>query len=618
MNHPDIFSYIKSEEAKFQTEEIQLGKNWYWNFRNHVDLIFHLKNGIFYTGENNWLRPFKNILEPMLNLAYWTEDLEVKDVVFYIKNNRVLSFFLKKYHEEVYSRENDLDTLFDEITESDVDYGGVLVQKTSKERPEVLELNTIAFCDQTDILGNPIFFKHNYSADKLREMAKVGWGDEANGATITLDELALLATEEKDPAGVDNGKKNRTPGRTVEVYVGKGSMPEAFLKDNDNMEEFYGQVAVVAFYTDKNKKQHGVYLYRKADDGESLRFHTSKKVVGRALGRGVGEAIVPNQVWTNFLEIHKMAMLEAAAKVVLYSDDGTYTQKNKIQDMENLEITTIEDGKHIYQVPTAAPANVQLYENGIETWYQHAQLVGSAQDPLMGKEESAGSTFRGQERLVAQGRGPHDRRRGQRAKFIEQLYRDWIIPDMVKGVLKGTEFMATLTAEEMTWVIDQLATNYANRRVVEAVLEAGDKSKPFPQPEEIAAFKDTFKQLFSTKGNQHLIEILADEFKDVDIRIGINIAGKQKDLVGLSDKVLSIIQFAIANPIGFQQAMQNPVLAKAFNDVLEFSGMNQVDFASLTAPMPPQQLQLGQQAPQSPQQAPQAPPAMMLANAPAQ
>jgi hypothetical protein len=605
MTPPTIYAYIKQEEASFQTDEIQLGSNWFWNMRKHVELIFHLKNGIFYTGENNWLRAFKNIMEPMLNLAYWTEDLEVKDVVFYIKNNRVLSFFLKKYHEEVYAKENDLDMMFDEITESDLDYGGVVVQK-AKGRPEVLALNSVAFCDQTDILSNPRAFKHHFSPDALRKMSKKGWGDKANGATITLDELATLANSEKEPAGTLGGKANRVTGKSVEVYITSGPLPEHYLLDNDNMEDWYDQVQIIAFYTDKNKKREGVTLYRKKDDGENLRFHTSKKVHGRALGRGVGESILPDQVWTNFLEIHKMDMLAAAAKVPLVTDDPTYTQKNKVQEMETLEVTIIEEGKTIKQIPTAATANIQLYEAAINEWYLHAQLVGSAQDPLLGKEESAGSTFRGQERLVSQGRGIHDRRRGQRAKFIEQLYRDWIVPDMVKGILSGTEFIATLTADEMTWVVDQLATDYANRRVVETTIEALEQGKPVPLAEDHDALFNTFKELFAKAGNQHLLEILEGEFKDVDIRIGINIAGKQKDLVGLSDKVLSIIQFAMSNYPAFQQAMQNPGLAKAFNDVLEFGGMSQVDFAGLTTQVPPQPMLAGPQPgpgqPQAPAQ----------------
>ena len=576
MSDPSIFSYIKGEESRFESEEIRVGDNWNWSFRNHIQLIFHLKNGIFYTGANNWLRAFKNIMEPILNLSYWAEDIEMTDIVFFIENKkgRVLSFLIKKYHDEVFVRENDLDTMLDEITESDVDYGGVLVQKSNTGRPEVFDLNTIAFCDQTDVLGGPIGFKHNFSPNKLRQMSKFGWGDEKKGATISIEEVITLADASKTPAGLKS--KNNTTGKSIEVYIVRGNLPEHYLKDNDNMEYYCNQIQIVAFYTDKDGQKEGVTLYRMKEDEGMIKFHTSKKVSGRGLGRGVGESLLHPQIWTNFLTIHKMNLIEAASKVPLYTDDEGYTSRNKIQDMENLEITTVSEGKKIYQVPTAAPANIALFERSINEFFESAQLIGSAFDPLLGKEQSSGTTFRGQERTVAQGRGLHDRRRGQRAKFIEDIYRTWIIPDMVKEITKGRDFLATLTTEEVQWISDQLSESYANKYQIDAIFDG-----KVPQDKE--TLKRQYQADFAKKGNKHMLSILKDEFEDVEIRMGINIASKQKNLVGLTDKVLSIFQFIIANPQGFQQVMQIPGMAKAFEDIMEFSGLNSVDFTSLAS-----------------------------------
>ena len=578
MQAQDIFSYITTEESRFQTEQVQVGDNWWWSFRNHVQLIFHLKNGVFYTGENNWLRAFKNIMEPLLNLSYWAEDIELKDVVFYIENRsgRVLSFLVKKYHDEVFVKKNNLDTLFDEITESDLDYGGALVQKTDTARPEILPLNSMAFCDQTDIFGGPIVFKYNFSPDKLRAMLKFGWGNTSNGATISLENLILLADYTKAPDGLVNAHKNRVTGKNIEVYVVRGCMPESYILDNGNMDDYYNQIQIVGFYKDNTNKKIGVILYRKPEEEGNLKFYTSKKIHGRALGRGEGEGLLHPQIWTNFLTIHKTGLLEAGSKVPLYTDDPEYTNKNRIQEMENLEITTIEDGKRIYQVPTVAPANIQLYERSINEWYEHAQLTGSAFDPILGREPVSGTTFRGQERTVQQGRGLHERRRGQRAKFIEEIYRDWIIPDMVKEILNGKKFLATLTSEDLTWIANQLAENYAYREQAEDIFNcvvARDKE----------LLKQKFLQDFGKKGNKHLLEILKDEFRDVEVQMGINISSKQKDLVGLSDKILSIFQFIFTNPQAFQQAMQIPALSRSFQDILEYSGMNATDFSTLTS-----------------------------------
>jgi hypothetical protein len=171
-----IYQYIKSQENSFDTEQVQVGRNWRWNFKDHVQMIFHLKNGVFFQGENDWLRAFRNIMEITTDNAKWTEDIEVKDVVFFIEgaNARVLSFFIKKYHDEVYVREHDLDELFDEITESDVDYGGVLVDVTARKRPTVMPLTRVAFFAQTDTLGVPIGITLSLSPSTLNAMEKNG------------------------------------------------------------------------------------------------------------------------------------------------------------------------------------------------------------------------------------------------------------------------------------------------------------------------------------------------------------------------------------------------------------------------------------------------------------
>lgn len=592
----NIYEYIKTEESAYDTEEIRVGENWMWNMKNHIQTLFHLKNSQFYTGDNNYLRAFKNIMQPILSLSYWSEDIEVKDVVFYIesKTGRALSFLIKKYYDEVYVKEHNLDTLFDEIAEDDIDYGGVLVQKGAIT-PEVMFLPSVAFCDQTDALGGPIAFKMSFAPEKLRAMGKKGWGDSANGATVSIDELITLAEPEKDPSGMSGQEKNRTTGKNIEVYIVRGSLPEAYLKDNDNMEDYVYQLQIVGFYQGKKGEREGVTLYRQKADPKELKFHTSKKIYSRALGQGVGETLLQSQVWTNFLEIHKMNMLEAGSKVPLYTDDSDYTDRNQIQNMENLEITTIEDGKRIHQVPTVAPANIQLFEKGIDEWFQQAQLSGSAQDPLLGKEAVSGTTFRGQTQTMQTGRGIHDRRRGQRAKFIEEIHRDWIIPDMVKQILKGKEFLATLTTDELRWVSERVVDNQVNNMVKERILEG---KVIFPEEEE--EFRAKALADFAKKGNKHLIKILKDEFKGVEIKMGINIAGKQKNLSLMTDKILSIFQFVFSNPQGFAQVMQMPGMGSAFNDILEFSGVSQVDFtnmAQLAQPAQPQQqpLELPQQ-----------------------
>ncbi len=65
-----------------------------------------------------------------------------------------------------------------------------------------------------------------------------------------------------------------------------------------------------------------------------------------------------------------------------------------------------------------------------------------------------------------------------------------------------------------------------------------------------------------------------------------NVAGKQKNLAGNASKLSNIIRQIIANPQGFVQAMQIPQVAKTFNQIMEASGLDQVNFGAMKAPVP--------------------------------
>src|SRR3990167_7736663 len=97
---------------------------------------------------------------------------------------------------------------------------------------ETVPLQSIAFCDQTDILSGPIGIKHYYSPDQLLEMGDKGWGKEENGATISLENLIILSREEKKDNNTED-KTASTPGRYIEIYEVHGNLPKKFADSTD-------------------------------------------------------------------------------------------------------------------------------------------------------------------------------------------------------------------------------------------------------------------------------------------------------------------------------------------------------------------------------------------------
>jgi hypothetical protein len=567
----DIYDYITRQEALYGTG-IPVNEKWSWSMKEHILTTELYTNSQLINGKSEWT-PVKNITKPILNLEHRTEDIEVKDVQLYVDDPEkyYLSFLVKKYHDDVFVQENDMDTFFDELNVSRIDYGGGLSKKLNKPAPEVVPLQSIAFCDQTDMLSGPIGIKHYYSPDQLLEMEAVGWGNAENGASMSIPDLLTLATHEKK--GDNQNQSVKTPGRYVEVYEVHGNLPKRFADPADDSGLYETRLFICAFYQGEgSENKSGAVLYTKLEPQSPFKLIKRDPVYGRALGFGGAEELFEAQVWTNYDMIRIQDMLDAAAKTILKTTDPTVAGKNKLKDMDNLEIIELTQGTDLSQVDTF-PRNMKLFETSMAQWEDHAQKMGAATEAVLGESPSAGTPFKLQQEVIKQGLGLHEYRRGQYAKHLEEIYRDWIIPHIQKKICEGTTFLSELSLEEMQYVADALVTNATNDLIKRKVIEG-----TLVQPDEVAALKEIISGEFKKKGSKHFIEILKGEFKDTPLAVKVSVKGKSKDLSARTDGLVNVFRQIIANPA----VLQIPAIAKIFNSIIESSGLDVVDFTGIT------------------------------------
>ena len=585
-----IFNYIKEEETSYQTREISVGENWNYNQYQHLSLSFHMKFGKYLNSSNDpkVKSPYYNIILPILEFRYAAEDRDVKDILFESEDpeKQHLSFLIKKYWDDVFTVDNNLDDVIDDLIEEKVDFGGCLVKKGAGAVPEAMPLQSIAFCDQTDILGGPIGFKFNFSPKALKAKAKLGWGEKKNGATHTIDELITLATKEKDVPDSQTGQKNFLPGKNIEVYVVRGSLPENYLDANKD-EDLIDQIQIVAFYTDKEGR-HGVTLYKSKETESVLKLHIPKKIYGRGLGWGGVEALLDPQIWANFAEIHKNNLLQAASKLKYFTDDEGYANRQKIRGMENEEITTIDrESKYgIRQIPNGSP-NIQLFNFRVAELEAHAQKLVGVTDPLLGKSPAAGTPFRLQERVIFEGKKPHERTAGKFDKFLEEIIQDWVIPHIVKKVTGGVEFLSELSSSEMEYVLKKVPRNRAAKRQFEDVLSGRI-------PGDLAVYEEEERQNLLQNGSKQTFKILKDEFKNVKMKVKIRVSSKQKDMEKFVDSLVKVLEKFWTLP---PEVMNNPTTQHLMNQILEASGLSPASLGGLTMGSAPQQIPESAQRP---------------------
>lgn len=553
----NVYEHIKNEEASFKANYITVVDGYEWNLYDHVRTTilyrdFNLKNG------KTDFTPVKNIIRPILNLEFRATGFDVKDIAPFVndKDEYYKSFLIKKYH-EIWAAENNIDEFIDRLVETYVTFGGALVKKTNKSvKPEVVPWQIVAFCDQTDVMSGDICLKHSYSPSQLREMSDV-WDN--------VEDLIVLSENQKTPVGAT--KPNKTPGKYIEIYELHTVLPESELPGDDEDKKYVPQLHIVGFYKDEKGKDEGITLFKGKELESPFRFIARDEIYGRALGMGGAEELFESQVWTNYSEIRKIQLLDASSKIIFKATDPNFSNRNKIRDMENMEIMTVSQGD-VMQLDTT-PRSMALFDKSIVDWEAHAQMMASANESILGESPSSGTPFKLQELVTAESHSLHEYRKGKIANFVAELYRDWFIPDMKKRITSGTSFLSEIDLDDLTQVADNMVNQMANDIIKEKIL-----SGELVNPDEIEEMKRVQRERFMSAGNKRFVEILKGEFKKSKIDVDVNIVGKQKYIASMVDKLVNVMRQLISNP----QALDDPRVAKIYNQILEYSGFSPIDY----------------------------------------
>lgn len=573
----NIYDFITGEKVNF-TKEIEMAEGWNWNFRDHLRHAFLIKNSQFLEeNDNRYLRPNKNIVLAIANIAYRTEGFDVKDIELYVNNidNNYKSLIVRKYHEK-WALENGIDTFIDDMVVSYHDYGGVLVRNTNKGRPEVINLRALSFCNQKDLLCNPFGITHKMSFSDLRKAGKeLGWGETSKGATISVEDLIVLLK-----------KQDKTEVEIEEVH---GWLPTEWLTKDESepYAEDTQQIQVVAYYKKEDGNAQGVTLFRHAEPTLPFKFLSRDKIEDRVVGRSGIEELFEDQAWTNWNEIKITEMLEAVSKVIHLTDDPSVATSHPsgLKGVENHEIIKITEGKKgLWQMPTNAQ-NISLFNDAMDRLENNARVKGAASEGMLGESPSAGTPFKLFESQNILAQGMHKYRQGQIAVFMDEIYRDWSLKHIEKDIDDDHDFLSELSADEMLFVAKRVATKQWNDNTKNTIL-SGQIADP--------SAKDAFIQKeidsYMGDGNKRFIKIVKGELKDIPLDVRTNIANKQRNLALMTDKLTNVLSKFLVSP----QLRQDPEMIKLLNEILNTSGMNPIMFNTtppqMQAPQPAMQL----------------------------
>lgn len=565
-----VYEYVKTEESTFAVARVPLTNSKDWNFKEHVERCLNVSNGWFHKGENDGLRPYDDIVTPIIDVAFRSEGFDVKDILPYVDDieQSYKSFLVKKFHPE-WAKKHLLDDFIDEVVESSIIFDLVLIKDVNNTRPEVVALQDIAFCDQTDIMSGPICIKHQWTVPDILEY-KGKWNDDKIDEVITMAKASKLVS-------TANNKEVKTPGKYIEVYELHGKLPESWLYDDGDPDKYVDQIQIINYYYAQDGSKNGITLFKGKSKKMGDKFKALKidkvRSKGRACGRSIVERLFEPQVWNNYSAIKLKKMLDSAVNL-LQTDSEEYGNK-RISELKENTIIKHEPGRPLTKIDMGLQNTVQFDNLQVKS-ENRARMLGSASEASLGKNPVSGTPFALQDLIVQQGEGIHQYRQGKIASFFSDvLYPDLILKYLVSDMNNEKKFSEELSLDDIQEISESVATNKANAKIKEIFMNGGVVFK-----DQQDVMTESFKKNLS-KVKRGFFDLIKADIKDIPVRVKINVAGKQKNLAKDADSLSKLITNILANIQGIQTI---PGVSKAYNELIESVGLSPIDFTAILKP----------------------------------
>lgn len=616
----NIFRQIREERQDFLQNEIEVVPGYNFSQYNTIKKIHLYSNGHYEKGDyeevNGILR--KKIFHQMstwrCEVATKMIDMDIKDFVL-VSNNPETDWhvFLLEKELKVWFKKNEMGQLLNQISEELPVYGSVVLQKTATGA-QLVDLRHFYIDQATDRLENAryINLRHLLSHQDLRKMGKKGW-DNVNEA---IDKFSGKYSQGYDISGVtktSNGSNLYWEGAgtqvakpegapLVEVWERYGEVPLSWFTDKESDSNEYVLAKYCVAGVDQTVQsengvvmgEEGIVLYKEQIDELPFKEVHYKKTKGRWLGIGIVELLFEAQRRKNEIENQKARANELASLQIFQSRDETIAS-NITTDLQNGEILKVKS--EITPIATESRSMVAL-ENQAQELENHANDLTFSRDVVSGENAPSSATLGAVQIQTQQTTAVFDYKKENIGLFLGEFIKDLVFPQIEKELNREHVLRITGSMSEMQKLRNNFATNYANREVIEIMLNG-------EEVEDYQALFETFKQKgleeISKMGEKIWTTINANFFKNLDYNVDIVSTGENNNIYSKINNGNAILQLLGADPT----VITDPVKRKVLFKVMSSMGWHISELEEIEKEASQQQLMQPQQQQQLPDLAPQ-------------
>jgi hypothetical protein len=569
----EIAEIVREMETNYIRGNTVISKYVNHNMYETISTIEAYLNSVHTSGQfdsQGREKPFFNIVVAAANIWYRATDIDRKNIrIKATKSKDTIDAMLANIHVQNWMTRENFGQFLNEWGRVLSRYGSAVVEFIEKDGrliPSVLPWNRL-IVDSVSFYDNPRI--------KILELTEAQL---KKNPLYDKDMVEALCDAQRPRETIDKRRKDNI-SNYIKVYEVRGEFELSYITNKEKDDEIYQeQLHVISFVQNPKKKNEYLdfTLYKgRVQKNPQMITHLIEED-GRTLSIGAVEHLFQSQWMVNHSALSIKNQLDLASKLIFQTSDGTFLNQNALSAIENGDILIHAVNQPLTQLQNNSHDITSLL-NFQSQWKSLGNEITGVSESMLGIAPKSGTPWRQTESLLQESYSLFELMTENKGMYIENMFREFIIPFIKKNLNHKEEISATLESYD----IDKIDSIYlknasiakSNDMLFNDILN-GKTPTNADQQSLIQNIQSSEKEALNQSGQQRFIspskiknQTWKEQFKDMEWDLEVDITGEAKDYQAILATLNTALQ-TIMNP-----AYQNSPEAKmVVNEILRNSG----------------------------------------------
>lgn len=586
-----IGELVRKTQDEYVRGNVTISEYVIFDMYDTINTIEAYLNSKHISGETDSLgreKPFFNIVVAASNIWFRATDIDTKNIrIKATKKKDIIDAFLATVFVQDWMKREKFGAFLNEWGRVLARYGSAstkFIEQDGRLIPSVSSWNRM-IVDQIDYTNNPKIEVMELTEAQLKK--RKGYDQDVVKSLCDAKKARTLL----------RGRRQDNKSNYIKLYEVHGELPLSWkTKKESDAETYVQQMFVIAFEAGvgKEKNDYDDYiLFSGREAKEPNMISHLIKEDGRTLAIGSVEHLFQAQWMENHNKKAIKDQLDLASKLIFQTADPAFVGQNALSAIETGDILIHAVNQPLTKVDNASHDISALQAFGQE-WKAVGNEITGISESMLGATAPSGTAWRQVDALLQESHSLFELMTENKGLYIEEMFREYVIPFIKKKMNHSEEIAATLKANDIDWIDSKYIKNYVTKesnRIIKEKLLKGETVTPQDQQDMMQGMQETIKKGLGDMGSQRFFKpseikdkTWKEQFKDLEWELDIDVTGESKDYQTDLATLNTALQ-VVMNPM----YAQSPQAQMIVGEILRLSsGLSPLKLSQVKSqPMPP-------------------------------